>query len=87
MSEWQPIESAPKNWVPVLVWAYGESEEEDANDEDREPTYSAMVARHSDVQPGHWWLCGTMHFVYNPTHWMPLPAPPTTPNTNLGEQG
>lgn len=76
--EWQPIESAPRDWVPVLVWGIGEEEREDADDEGRDYVHEAMVARHSDIQPGRWWLCGNpMTRVFNPTHWMPLPEPPT----------
>ncbi len=74
--DWQPIETAPKEWVPLLVWAISESEREDAEDEDREPTRSVMVAAHSEIQRGVWWLHGTMERVYDPTHWLPLPPPP-----------
>lgn len=77
MSKWQPIETAPKSWVPVLVWAISESEMEDAEDEERPATRCIMVARHSDIQPGNWWLHGgSMDAVRDPTHWMPLPTPP-----------
>lgn len=76
MSEWQDISTAPKEWVPVLVWAISESEREDADDEERDPKRSVMVAAHSSIQPGTWWLYGTLECVYQPTHWMPLPSPP-----------
>ena len=74
--KWQPISTAPKNWQPILVWAISEDENENAEDEEREPKRSMMVAQHSDVQSGNWWLHGTMERVYGPTHWMPLPPAP-----------
>lgn len=78
MSDWQPIETAPKDWEPVLVWAISEEEWEDAEDEEREPRRSIMVARHSSIQPGNWWLCGgSMCAVKRPTLWQPLPTTPT----------
>jgi hypothetical protein len=77
---WQPIGTAPKDWVPILVWAYGEEEQEDAEDEDRDPRRTVMVATHSAIKPGNWWLHQTMQAVYEPTHWMPLPAAPTFTN-------
>lgn len=74
---WQPIETAPLEWEPILVWAFSESEREDAEDDEREPERQALVAQHSDIQPGLWWLCGTMMQVFEPTHWQPLPEPPS----------
>jgi hypothetical protein len=77
MSEWQPIDTAPRNWNPVLVWAISEDEKEDAEDEEREPQRQLLIARHSTVQPGTWWLYGSsMTLVYGPTHWQPLPPAP-----------
>lgn len=74
---WQPIETAPKDWEPVLVWAISEDEWEDADDDERLPNYSMLIARHSTIQPGNWWLVGaSMCLVKNPTHWMPLPEQP-----------
>ena len=77
--EWQPIKTAPLNWVPILVWAISESEMEDAGDEEREPQFSAMVACHSDIQPGHWWLVGTMHRIYQPKFWQQITPPEAKP--------
>lgn len=72
---WQPIETAPLNWVPVLVWAISEGEFEEAKDDGREPEYSAMVAVHSDIQPGHWWLQDTCYAVHRPKLWQPITPP------------
>lgn len=90
---WQDIGSAPKNWEPILVWAITESERDDAEDDDRQAERSVVVAVHSDIQPGLWWIAATMERVFNPTHWQPLPAPPAADVSVgavrglLGEQG
>ena len=77
--EWQSIETAPKDWVPVLVLAISENEKDDAEDEGRKARPSILIARHSKIQPGTWWLHGgNMTLVFNPTHWMPLPPAPET---------
>lgn len=58
MSEWQPIETAPKDvWILLyeegLIWPGGFESEESR------------------------WHCPHPDFDGNPTHWMPLPSPPT----------
>lgn len=67
MSDWQPIETAPKDWTHVLL-AFG-----------------------SSVAEGYWlegadlWLYANTSIddesciIDDPTHWMPLPAPPVRP--------
>lgn len=61
--DWQPIETAPKDGADILLGAFYDS-------------------GHWDVVLGRWqsWRrlpgwppCGRTY----PTHWMPLPAPPT----------
>lgn len=60
--EWQPIETAPKDGTPVLIfWSkkyigIGEHAPEDA------------------FFGAYWWAYGTGKC--NPSHWMPLPPPP-----------
>lgn len=61
MSAWQPIESAPKDGTPILVWPT--------------PDYGNEFVRIGiDMWCNDtWWL--SRHNM-RPTHWMPLPEPP-----------
>lgn len=87
--EWQPIETAPKNALPVLLIG-GEYKMELSKPEELDV---AMVAQ---------WQCdkwkSTFYCYYevealNPTHWMPLPKPPhpeitaTNETINLKKEG
>ena len=82
MSEWQPIETAPKNepgersgpWIQVW-YAYDAC------------IYTACWGFHESSSQGVW-LCSSPHLLqhgvhtltrqHDITHWMPLPACPTT---------
>ena len=75
MSGWRPIESAPKDGRPILVFAPDATEPrvfllmwtEWVNAEDA-----------SDID-GNWKdLADDQEFDASPTHWMPLPSPPGT---------
>lgn len=70
MSEWQPIETAPKDGTTILAFY---------------PSLTGYTAR-QDVAPIHWseWGNGVWENATSggkpsslPTHWMPLPEPPT----------
>lgn len=79
-SEWQPIETAPKDGTPVLVYA----------------TRDGWVAKPARLvasyKSGFWQIYGAAGGepkssnirdpqwldVVTPTHWMPLPNPPET---------
>jgi hypothetical protein len=72
MSEWQPIETAPKDGRVVIAYqpggVYGNG-----------ISYPASVGttywRDADsLNPGHW--TGPYNPRDYPTHWMPLPEPP-----------
>lgn len=78
---WQPIENAPKDGTDVLVvntkWligvpAYFVSKE-----------YLMREYGSADWMEGGWYPSHKFHFdlpevVLQPTHWQPLPPPPTT---------
>ena len=71
MPNWQPIDTAPKDGTPVLLYL---------NDADQ-MQYHAL----GRILVGHWddhprcrcWIAGGyMRRVFPPTHWAPLPEPP-----------
>ena len=65
MSEWQPIETAPKDRRSRLVWVPG-----------NQCIYCVSWGDH-DERPG-WYVFGGgwRSMVQEATHWMPLPEPP-----------
>jgi hypothetical protein len=63
MSEWQPIESAPRDGTYVLGFGLHE----------QRGTYIDVIHYWSDR-----WTVVWMHGYGEPTHWMPLPDPPAT---------
>ena len=77
--DWQPIDTAP-NDIPILV--FGGTWQGEIGDD--EPSNIAHVMRQYgsafDVIGGS----GYSSWVNSPTHWMPLPDPPsTTPPTQI----
>ena len=60
MSEWQPIETAPRDGSDVLIWC---------------DTGKICIA-HFDYATFAWWSDLSTRECPDPTHWMPLPAPP-----------
>ncbi len=77
MSEWQPIESAPKDGTWILLGGGRTDDEDDAR--------TIAVGQWTNYLNGgttswHWqfaWYDGGYYGAYNnPTHWMPLPEPP-----------
>lgn len=67
MSEWQPIETAPKGG-PLLLWV--------DTDDGGEPMVLYRNADGDWLYDGEPTYCAS--FYLNPTHWMPLPPPPAT---------
>lgn len=65
MSEWQPIETAPKGGTTIIAWCVCPL------------TGDGWIA--ADVEywePREHWL-GVSDGIVSPTHWMPLPPPPS----------
>lgn len=76
---WQPIETAPKDGTPVLVWnvpltKYGiaPKEQPEAFVASCDAEWSAEWVIHGSFESSD----GYMPTVENPTHWMPRPAGP-----------
>lgn len=69
MNEWQPIETAPRDGSRVLVW----SKHYIWNG-----VYTAYWGRNGELNPFSWigGHCRVSH-IDHPTHWMPLPEPPS----------
>lgn len=64
---WRPIETAPRDGTEILVCMWDD--------------HTMMVVNYEadPARPGHpWWtLDGQAYAEGAPTHWMPLPAPPS----------
>ena len=59
---WQPIETAPWNGLPVLLW--------------KSNTQEHYVAARVHGANGPGWCTPDGHEIFKATHWMPLPDPP-----------
>ena len=68
MTEWQPIETAPKNGELILL----------SPAFDRPYAIGRWAWEYGD---GLWFMdsVGTLCGIWKPTHWMPLPEPPKEP--------
>ncbi len=60
MSEWQPIETVPKNGIDVLTY---------------NQRGGICIAYQSGAE-AVWCSSYSDEVIINPTHWMPLPEPP-----------
>lgn len=84
MSDWQPIESAPKDGTPVDLWL--------GNAEFPDRLTDATYRKSSDSEwwvhggdsidnpDAEYWFCGFGWPLVGdnvPTHWMPRPTPPS----------
>lgn len=73
MSGWQPIDSAPKDGMPILVSAAGEICVAAWTEGFKEGGWVGWVMGHGAV------ACEDDWYRVEPTHWMPLPEPPVSP--------
>lgn len=74
MSEWQPIETAPKDGTKILAYDEGiilTAWTNDANE--YQGGRGGPAGWFSGQYRDHW---GDYPVLDTPTHWMPIPAPP-----------
>ena len=76
MSNWQPIESAPKDGTPVLVCRCDYNTRDEFGWKGRAP-FTAYFGNYHPNSPGKGeWRDDSGHKRPHITHWMPLPDPP-----------
>lgn len=78
--EWQPIETAPKDGTRIFVWQPdGRWRTNSASHGDR-GEHVQVVYWHNPYNSNSegFWVGGTSGRAYRPTHWMPLPSPPSS---------
>jgi len=71
--KWEPIETAPKDGTAVDLWVGGER----VSDCEWINNYDGFCRFKDDGDCGMAWV-RVDHEHGTPTHWMPLPQPPTT---------
>jgi hypothetical protein len=64
-NEWQPIETAPKNGINILVF-----------DPDNNSDVGVVIANYFEDNKCWFITWDDTEIEINPTHWMPLPKPP-----------
>lgn len=62
MSEWQPIETAPKDGTAIILSAYSGALDRMVSWDGRWSDWGGVWTHHGRIS--------------QPTHWMPLPTPP-----------
>lgn len=79
MSDWQPIETAPRDGIAILgYWEW--AGEINGIDHDKEIAIIFWSGGRTDYPGFEWVVRGTDAYAawLRPTHWMPLPPPPLT---------
>jgi len=85
MSNWQPIDTAPKDGTWVILCGGTADDESAATAADLKRPVVAQWStwRNGQTWQGRWQFCwfeGGYDGKYSdPTHWQPLPAPPNSP--------
>lgn len=77
MSEWQPIETAPKDGRWVLI--YGGKSIHDPQDGSRTFECICDTVIQAFLNSSGKWEGMVDGWTYTPTHWRPLPPPPLHP--------
>ncbi len=67
MSDWQPIETAPRDGTVILVWD---------NDTVMTANWYEPPKPHESPRWEHNWNGEVLEDCFPITHWMPLPEPP-----------
>lgn len=80
MIKWQPIETAPKDGTKILLFQPADKQDELSIEtgEWEDYAYKKWYKVGVDMKKlrtvnGGYWVCS---YIFNPTHWMPLPDPP-----------
>lgn len=73
MSDWQPIETAPRDGTEILVFGKWDGE---VNDFTPIPADAGVARWTGGAWCAVWTDCYSV--TCNATHWMPLPPPPKT---------
>jgi len=76
--EWQRIETAPKTRQRIILWSGGHSD------------FGWWDDQKYHEKPKPFWKTQSSHGVYwdrenQPTHWMPEPPEPNSPNVKISE--
>jgi hypothetical protein len=71
MTDWQPIETAPKDGTAILIWPA-----QSALTGSTECMIISYVVRWHDWKESWIEASGEEYDTFYPTHWMPLPPPP-----------
>lgn len=61
--EWQPIDTAPKDGTLFMAWC--------------PKSKLSLMVFNNPIESETWSLTGPSYVVPEPTHWMPLPSPPS----------
>ena len=79
MTEWQPIESAPKDGTDIHVWVRGSLVPVPAHFTSREyfaREYDNPEYMEEGWYPSYGFLFDLPEITIDPTHWIPIPEPP-----------
>jgi hypothetical protein len=74
VNEWQPIETAPRDGTGLLLWADWRSEVCFGKFQTKKRGAFALQGWTLTFKDGY-----KLHGEREPSHWMPLPPPPTQP--------